>query len=132
MKTFAISIIGTVFAGWSITPFDPLPVVTIFAVIGVIAGLVGRHAFGAVGLVVGTLVGWAALFLADVSGLARTFLNAWQAVREPEEDLWSVMLLVLLPLLAIELLGYAAGVTVRRLAEHATDRLARSTRGERP
>ena len=118
MKTFAIGIIGTVFAGWSITPFDPWPAVTVFAVIGVIAGSVGRHAFGAVGLVVGTLVGCAALFLADVSGLARTFFNAWQAVREPEESLWSVLLLVILGLLAIELLGYAAGVTVRRLARY--------------
>jgi hypothetical protein len=119
VKTFAISIIGTVFAGWSITPFDPWPVVTVFAVIGAIAGLVGRHAFGAVGLVVGTLVGWAALFLADVSGLARTFFNARQAVLEPDEpDLWLVMLLALLTLLAIELLGYAAGVTVRRLARY--------------
>jgi hypothetical protein len=76
VRTFAISIVGTVFAGWSITPFDPLPVVTVFAVTGVIAGLVGRHAFGAVGLVVGTVVGCAALFLADVSGLARTFFDA--------------------------------------------------------
>jgi len=118
VKTLAISIIGTVFAGWSITPFDSWPVVTVFAVIGVIAGLVGRHAFGAVGLVVGTLVGCAALFLADVSGLAQTFFNAWQAVREPEEDLWSVLLLIVLGLLVIELLGYAAGVTVRRLARY--------------
>lgn len=119
MRTFAISIIGTVFAGWSITPFDPWPVITVCAVIGVIAGLVGRYGFGAVGLVVGTLIGWAALFLADVSGLARTFFNARSAVREPEEPgLWLLMLLILLTLLTIELLGYAAGVTVRRLARY--------------
>jgi hypothetical protein len=38
-------------------------------------------------------------------------------VREPEEEpLWSVLLLIVLGLLAIEILGYAAGVTVRRLA----------------
>lgn len=120
MKTFAISSIGTVLAGWLITPtFDSLSVVTVLAVIGVIAGLVGRNAFGAVALLVGTLAGCAALFLADVSGLAPTFFNAWQSVREPEENLWSVLLLIVLGLLAIELLGYAAGVTVRRLTRYA-------------